>query len=331
MKLVLSFCAMCLMVGCTPGNHRNQSKCILADATMNTVTIVTEQSDTLRFSTVDADKKGVDGLSIGDTVEVFFHGKYQQGMQAYKLISHPQKKVIGGNRDEYGCLKSAGYTWSEVQKDCIRLFEKGIRVTATDGSSHSAYIVFAPDSSRAELFFSDGVPNEILQRRSLPSGEHVWNVEDDDTKNIRFTDGIWTISRRGRLIFKEKGSSSAALGEMQQSSYQGLLPSASGSGIVYLLTIYSRKHSGDGTFKLTLTYKEADNGKDKSFTYQGRRYTQRGIPGNNDATVWQCISDEGNETFNFLKENETTLTLLDKDFKKPQTRLNYSLTRKEQP
>lgn len=129
---------------------------------------------------------------------------------------------------------------------------------------------------------------------------------------------------------KEEGAS-AELGEMRQTTYQGLLPAASGPGIVYQLTIRSREHSGDGTFKLTLTYKEADNGKDKNFTYQGKRFTQRGIPGDNDATVWQCISDEGNETFNFLKENETTLTLLDQDFKRPQTSLNYSLTRKEQP
>lgn len=185
MKPILPFCAAWLAVGCTSSKQMNPSKGALTDATMNTVTIVTEKSDTLQFSTVDADKE------------------------------------------------------------------------------------------------EEGAP--------------------------------------------------AALGEMQQATYQGLLPAASGPGIVYLLTICSREHSGDGTFRLTLTYKEADNGKDKSFTYQGKRFTQRGIPGNNDATVWQCISDEGNETFNFLKENETTLTLLDQDFKRPQTSLNYSLTRKEQP
>lgn len=326
--ILLPCCAAWLAISCTSGNQTNQSKGVLTDATMNTVTIVTEKSDTLQFSTMDADKEEIDGLLLGDTVEVFFQGKYRQGMQADKLISYPQERLVGGDRDEHDCIGSAGYTWSEVQKECIRLFEKGIRVAATDGSNRSAYIVFAPDSSRAELFFSDGLPNEILQRRRLPSGEHVWNVEDDDTKNIRQTDGQWTISQRGKLLFKEKGES-AALGEMQQTTYQGLLPAASGPGIVYQLTIYNREHSGDGTFKLTLTYKEADNGKDKSFTYQGKRFTQRGIPGNNDATVWQCISDKGNETFNFLKENETTLTLLDQDFKKPQTSLNYSLTRKE--
>lgn len=326
MKLVLSLCAMWLAVSCTLSKHINHSKGVLTDAAMNTVIIVTKESDTLSFNTLGVNREEVERLLLGDTVEVFFHGKYQQGMQADKLISYPKMRIIGGCRDDHGCLSSAGYTWSEVQKDCIRLFEKGIRMAATDGSHRSAFIVFASDSACVELFFSDGIPNEILQRRRLPSGEYVWNVEDDDTKNIRFIDGVWTISQRDKLVFKQdEECSSAALGEMQQLIYQGLLPSASGSGIVYMLTICSREHSGDGTFKLTITYKEADNGKDKNFTYQGKRFTQRGIPGNDDATVWQCISDEGNETFNFLKENDTTLTLLNKYFEKPHTQMNYSL------
>lgn len=115
------------------------------------------------------------------------------------------------------------------------------------------------------------------------------------------------------------------LGDMQQHTYRGLLPAASGPGIEYTLTVSHRLHSGDGTFTLILTYKEADNGQDRSFTYRGKRLTLRGIPGNDDATVWQCIADDGQETFNFLKEDETTLTLLNSDFEKPRTQLNYSL------
>ena len=62
----------------------------------------------------------------------------------------------------------AGYVWCEVQKDCIRLFEKGIRTEAVDDSDTSAFIVFSPDSTQLELFFSNNQPNEILERRSLP-------------------------------------------------------------------------------------------------------------------------------------------------------------------
>ena len=39
-------------------------------------------------------------------------------------------EMIGGDKDEHGCIASAGYTWSEVQKDCIRLWEKGVRLTS---------------------------------------------------------------------------------------------------------------------------------------------------------------------------------------------------------
>ena len=94
--------------------------------------------------------------------------------------------------------------WCEVQKDCIRLFEKGIRTEAADGNNVSAFIVFSPDSTRTELFFSDGQANEILERRGLPSGGYAWNVEDDDTKNVRLVDGLWTISQRGNLIYTQK-------------------------------------------------------------------------------------------------------------------------------
>ena len=31
-----------------------------------------------------------------------------------------RKPVIGGNRDEHGCLASGGYSWSEDQQKCVR-------------------------------------------------------------------------------------------------------------------------------------------------------------------------------------------------------------------
>lgn len=119
-------------------------------------------------------------------------------------------QLIGGDRDEHGCIGSAGYTWSEVRKDCIRLFEKGIRTEAVDDSCRSAFIVFSPDSSLVELFFSDGKPNEILSRRALPHGGYVWNVEDDDTKNVRRLNGKWSISRRGKLLYSQRAEADDA-------------------------------------------------------------------------------------------------------------------------
>lgn len=112
--------------------------------------------------------------------------------------------MTGNDRDEHGCIASAGYTWSEVQKDCIRLWEKGVRMQHVQHSDESMFLVFGPDSAQVELFSSkEGTPNEILNRRTLPSGEHVWNVEDDDTKNVRLENGVWTISQRNKLVYRQ--------------------------------------------------------------------------------------------------------------------------------
>ncbi len=96
-----------------------------------------------------------------------------------------KEAVVGSDKDEHGCIASAGYTWSEVQKDCIRLWEKGVRMNAVDDAGKTLFLVFSPDSTQVELFFSEeGVSNEILDRRGLPAGGYAWNVEDDDTKNV---------------------------------------------------------------------------------------------------------------------------------------------------
>lgn len=39
---------------------------------------------------------------------------------------------------------------------------------------------------------------------ACPSGGYAWNVEDDDTKNVRLIDGLWTISQRNKLIYSQK-------------------------------------------------------------------------------------------------------------------------------
>ena len=106
-----------------------------------------------------------------------------------------ESPVVGSDKDEHGCIASAGY--------CIRLWEKGVRMESVADKENTAYIVFAPDSLQVELFFSGDQPNEILDRRSLPGGDYAWNVEDDDTKNVRQENGRWTISQRGNLIYQQ--------------------------------------------------------------------------------------------------------------------------------
>lgn len=62
-------------------SEMKSSKGIVCDASMNTVSIVTDKNDTLSFSTMDANKERVDGLLLNDTLEVFYAGKYTPGMR----------------------------------------------------------------------------------------------------------------------------------------------------------------------------------------------------------------------------------------------------------
>ena len=75
------------------------------------------------------------------------------------------------------------------------------RTQSETGAVYAAYIVFSADSAQAELFLPGNEKTEGLDRRDLPGGGHAWNVEDDDTKNVRQADGHWVIEQRGNTIY----------------------------------------------------------------------------------------------------------------------------------
>lgn len=66
--------------------------------------------------------------------------------------STPEQHLVGSDRDSHGCIGSAGYQWSALTKQCVRLFEQGIRLNPTDaGQTSSAFVLFNADQSQAEL------------------------------------------------------------------------------------------------------------------------------------------------------------------------------------
>ena len=115
-------------------------------------------------------------------------------------------------------------------------------------------------------------------------------------------------------------------GDLQKRVFTGTLPAASCPGIVYQITLYNYKNSGDGVFNAKLTYLEAENGKDTSFEFNGRQYTLKGTPEDKNATVLQFVPfNNKSDTMNFLYQ-EQKLIMLDKNMNKIQSSLNYSLT-----
>lgn len=131
----------------------------------------------------------------------------ENGDAKLKLVYIPldTTRMLGVSEDAHGCNAAAGYTWSEVRQKCGRLFEDGVQFSATAGqdSTLAAYVVFATDSLKAEVFVPGQTKNPVLERRQLAGGEYVWNEEDDDTFNVRKVNGRWVIEQREKILYTQ--------------------------------------------------------------------------------------------------------------------------------
>ena len=305
MRFHLALLSMCLLLeGCVSFSDQCVQG-VVTDASMNTVTVQSHDSKSMLFSTLKADKSGLSGLMLGDYLKVCYAGRYEEGVDAKSV-----QTVL--KADEY-------------QK--VRWFNEGIRLQAIKDSNQALYVLFSSDQSRASLFFPRQKKVQILERRTLPSGDFVWNQLDDDTFSLRQKDGVWIISRRGALLYKEpQVDADQSLGVWLTEQYEGVLPAADCPGIRYQLTLKHRAHSGDGYFLLLTTYLEAENGRDAMFAYTGRRLTQRGSVQNPDATVWQLVSDTDRSVWNFeVRSQGQTLQLLTQQFEEISSNLSYEL------
>lgn len=83
--------------------------------------------------------------------------------------SEDEKVVIGNDKDDKGCVISAGYRWSMLKDDCIRPLEEGYRLNTTDqvaGEStyKSAFVTFDEEKETAELFLPDTRNSKLLKK-----------------------------------------------------------------------------------------------------------------------------------------------------------------------
>jgi hypothetical protein len=95
----------------------------------------------------------------------------------------PTAPMVGGDSDEHGCKASAGYQWSALRGECIRIFETGIRLNAKAvnlDSTLSAFAVFKADEkddAQAELFLPN-VKQSVLLSKDKKSEAGKWSNAD---------------------------------------------------------------------------------------------------------------------------------------------------------
>ncbi len=106
-------------------------------------------------------------------------------------IELTDRTIVGNDVDEHGCKPSAGYTWSVLKKECVRIFEVGSQFTAAgvnNDDTFAAYIILNQKYDSAEVFLPNKKPfiavkgsNKILFENKL---ERIEISNDKATVNI---------------------------------------------------------------------------------------------------------------------------------------------------
>ena len=85
-----------------------------------------------------------------------------------KATTSTKDSIVVNDKDENGCLASAGYIWSKVNKECVKGFS-GIQLNPIDKPNNedetlSAYLMFNEDASQAEVFLPKDTSSIVLKR-----------------------------------------------------------------------------------------------------------------------------------------------------------------------
>jgi predicted small secreted protein len=85
----------------------------------------------------------------------------------------------GSDKDEHGCIASAGYRWSVVKNECIRIWEAGIKLNPTDAvadKTTSVFVVFDKYEGKAEVYIP-GQPGSVILEYGKKNSE-IWFNDD---------------------------------------------------------------------------------------------------------------------------------------------------------
>lgn len=114
-------------------------------------------------------------------------------------VKAEKRVVLGNDKDDKGCVISAGYRWSLIRKECLRVFEEGYRLNTIaelkkEDAAKSAFVIFEDDGNRAELFLPDTQKSIMLERESkkLPYKNGTYTLRLD--KN-------YTLTKNGEAVY----------------------------------------------------------------------------------------------------------------------------------
>ena len=109
--------------------------------------------------------------------------------------------IVGNDADAHGCKASAGYTWSVLKNDCIRIWETGIQLSQienTESYKTNATIIVSDDKSKVELFIATEKDGSIILNQSA-SNKSIYSAKDYTLSNIN---DKWLLKKSDKAIYK---------------------------------------------------------------------------------------------------------------------------------
>ena len=107
--------------------------------------------------------------------------------------------LTGADRDNHGCIPSAGTTWSQVKQACVQPWEAGIRLNQTaqtDGAQFAAYVILSADGTQAEVFTKTGT--QVLTHSFTQDGPQ-WSGKKMLLKRLP---AAWELYENGALTYR---------------------------------------------------------------------------------------------------------------------------------
>ena len=105
--------------------------------------------------------------------------------------------IVGNDRDAHGCIGSAGYTYSELKKECIRVFEQKILLVSKDGTQQTA-LIFNQNKSKVEAFVPGN--GSVILKRVGKKGKSWKN----DGYTVTKTKKGYSLKKSKEVIFSSK-------------------------------------------------------------------------------------------------------------------------------
>ena len=138
----------------------------------------------------------------------------------HSSTAQPATPAAGGDKDAHGCMASAGYTWSPLRGQCIRIFEAGLAFAPSGDNPDQtlqAFVVMPEPGStpaqKAELHLPGAGQPTPLQAVPVPEGETRPVVLENKSAGVQieYSRDDYLLNLHGRPMFVRHGQDNTRL------------------------------------------------------------------------------------------------------------------------